>query len=156
MKGGAPLEWVKPLNPDGQTEPGVIGTYRRHFSHWNLRNLKPGFTARYVSKKKVDMKRSEGWKVATRDDAQMGMEPFGSYGSMGSALTTRDTVLMIAPISHVAKDTEERLQRDRQILTSTFQQRQSGQEQSYERPGRPLRYQTSEHGISRTEKMISE
>lgn len=105
MQGGGNLEWVRPLTPQGTRAHGVLGCYRGGWEHWNLKWLKPGFTARMVAKKNVAKRRYQGYVVATKEHAQLaGDIPFTGPGGISDALLeTADMILMVAPIPRIAE-----------------------------------------------------
>jgi len=153
VRGGAPSDWIRPLDPDGQRSAHIVGTYTGHYEHWNLRGLRPGFTARYVSKRLVSQRARLGWRKATEADAQMGEMPYGLPQQMGSDITTAETVLMICPIDVYAARHKARIERDNQLVRGDFTRRSHPLESQYAREGRPTRFSLPDHGISRSERM---
>ena len=144
MRGGVPLSWVKPLTASGNLHEHVIGTYRGNFEHWNLSFLRPGLTPHYVHKKKVAARKREGWKIATPDDAR---QYEGGELSLSGAIETENLVLMVAPTAEVEARRQLRREQARQAdkaATSKFLDGGSASEGSTD--GRPIRFQTADHG----------
>lgn len=104
MRGGGVLDWIRPLSPQGTRAPGVLGCYRAGFEHWNLRNPKPGYTFRYVHKKKVASRRYQGYVIAKAEHAELaGDLPMGGPTGISDALLeTENMILMAAPTERVA------------------------------------------------------
>lgn len=147
MRGGQPLDWLKPLDTTGNTVSlsgeHLIGTWRGHFSHWNLSYLKPGHTARYVSKRKKAQRIREGWKVATPEDARQ----YEGELSLSGTIESENLILMTAPTALVEERANLRREQARQAdkaATDKFLGSRAAGEESTD--GRPIRFQTSDHG----------
>ena len=147
MRGGAPLSWIRPLDTSGNAQgvngEHLIGTYRGHFEHWNLSYLRPGYTARYVSKKKMAQRRREGWKVATPEDARQ----YEGELTLGGTIESENLILMVAPTDEVEARHTLRREQARQAdkaATSKFLDSHATGERSED--GQPIRFQTADHG----------
>jgi hypothetical protein len=148
MRGGLPLSWIRPLDPTGNAVGAsgehLIGTYRGHFESWNLTYLRPGYTARYVHKKKVAQRKREGWKVATPEDARQ----YEGELSASGAIESENLILLVAPIALIEERAKLRREQSRQAdkaATDKFlTDRVQGEAEASD--GRPIRFQTSDHG----------
>lgn len=147
MRGGAPLSWIKPLDPTGNARGAngehLIGTYRGHFEHWNLSYLRGGLTPRYVHKKKVAQRKREGWWIATPDDARQYEGDLSASGTIES----ENLILMVAPIDLIEERRALRRQQARDADKAATAKFLDGKVQGEESTdGRPIRFQTSDHG----------
>lgn len=148
MRGGAPLEWLRPLTKEGTRDVDTIGCYRGQFEHWNLKGARPGFTFRIVHKKNVARRQRMGWKVAKVEDgdAQLASEtPMGYEAGMGGlVLETQNCVLMLAPVELVAKSQAMIAERTKQAtaqIGADFVGRASGSELTFGQTAkRPIRF----------------
>lgn len=147
--GGKPLEWIKPLNPEGNLNSDFQGCYRGHFSNWNVK-LKPGLVPRYVNPRRVNLRRQQGWRIASPEDAQMG-ETFSldAPSPMDSAQRAGNLVLMVAPLDVVARSQAIKIEQSRSYLsaeTNNYLATRPGEE-TYSREGAPIRFKERDHGV---------
>jgi hypothetical protein len=153
MRGGAPLEWLEPL--DSRRARGVIGTHAKHYSFLNLEKLPEGMHPRWVHKRNVPSRRARGYRVATPDEVTLyGGNDVNPYETgTGEAHRTPNLVLMIAPlhkveehIADLARQTKDALHGD----TAKFLDGGSGDPEEAEYTAKyPIRFTTNDHGVSR-------
>jgi hypothetical protein len=141
------------LTPDGRREPNVIGCYRGGFSHWNIKSLTPGLTLRLVHKKRTTERKYQGYRIATKADAQLaGDIPMGQEAGLGGdiLLQTENMIAMVAPIEKVAARTlqmQAQTKAQEEGAVQDFIGKGTASEMGYQKdPRRPIRFDEGTRG----------
>lgn len=152
---GAPLEWTKPLQPDGNRYPDRLGCHTGDTECFNIRSPQPGWVYAFVRRTRGQVEhyiRIGGRVIGPDDPEMMGIrnDPNFQAAGLDTAVSHGDLIAMKIPQHVVERRRAERIARNRAVLAQPTREYLEGSgdaERRLSSADRPIRFQDPRHGF---------
>lgn len=156
LGGGGSLEWMRPVQPDGNRYPDRLGCHVGDTECFNIRCPQPGWIYAFPRRNQGQVNHflRIGGRVIGPDDPEMiGIrnDPNFQAAGLDTSMGMGDVIAMKIPLHVVERRRKERSARNRAALaqaSAAYLDGGSDIERRLSSPDRPIRFKDPRHGIT--------